>query len=115
MPDHQIFTEPIPDKLVLRSGLVKIVITRTDADTGEVTKFALPVQWSPQEAGELIHQIRGLTWQLSDEDGLPGDYEGIKEVCNAYVHAKVGYVEPLNIKWRKKNGERNQSNLPGVL
>lgn len=100
MHNHQIAIEPVPEKYALRPGLVKICIARTDADTGEVTNFALPVQWEPREAGELIHQIRGLTWQISD-DGLPGDYEGIKEVCNAYVHAKVGYVEPLNIKWRR--------------
>lgn len=101
MPTHQIATEPIPDKLLLRPGLVKICIARIDDDTGEVVKFLLPVQWTPQEAADLIHEIRGLVWQIA-EDGLPGDYEGIKEVCNAYVHQKVGYVEPPHIKWRRE-------------
>lgn len=102
--DHQITTEPVPDKLTLRPGLVKITLVKTNIETGETVKFALPVQWTVLEAGELIHEIRGLVWQLSDEDNLPGDYEGIKELCNAYLHAKVGYVEPLNIKWRRKCG-----------
>lgn len=118
MPEHQIFTESIPEKLALRpgAGLVKICITKTDTDTGEVIKFLLPVQWEPREAADLIHEIRGLVWQLSDEDNLPGDYEGIKELCNAYVHAKVGYIEPLNVKWRRKiQGERSKSNLSGAL
>lgn len=95
--DHQIFTEPISEKLALRPGLVKICITRTNTNTGEVINFALPVQWTPSEAGDLIHQIRGLTWQIAD-DGLPGDYEGVKEVCHNYLYQKVGHIEPLNMK-----------------
>jgi|GEM_PF-3115872 hypothetical protein len=101
MHTHEITTEPVLPHLALRCGLVKIVLVRTNDETGEVCKFALPVQWTQREAGELIHQIRGLTWQISG-DGLPGDYEGIKEICNAYLHALTGYVEPLSTKWRKK-------------
>lgn len=61
MSQHSLSTEPIPSNLELRPGLVKIVVTKTCAETGEITKFALPVQWTPEEAGELIQMIRGLT------------------------------------------------------
>ena len=105
MNQHEIITEPILDHAIaLRPGLVKIVMSKIDAVTGEITKFALPVQWEESEASELIHQIRGLTWQLSDEDGLPLDYEGIRDLCHQYLFAKVGYVEPLSVKWKAKNG-----------
>lgn len=102
---HEISTEPILDHAIaLRPGLVKIVVSKTCAETGEITKFSLPVQWEPQEAADLIHQIRGLTWQLSDEDGLPGDYEGIRDVCHQYLFEKVGFVEPISIRWEAKYG-----------
>lgn len=72
MHKHALSTEPILDNAItLRPGLVKIVVSKIDAVTGEVIKFPLPVQWTPEEAGELMHMIRGLQWQLSDEDGLP--------------------------------------------
>ena len=102
---HELLIEPITDEaLLLRPGLVKIVVSKTDALTGEVTKFALPVQWEPQEAAELIQLIRGLSWQLSDKDDLPLDYEGIRDVCHEYLFEKVGFVEPINVKWKAKNG-----------
>ena len=105
MNQHNLSTEPILDHAIaLRPGLVKIVVSRTCTQTGEITKFALPVQWEESEASELIHQIRGLTWHLSDEDGLPLDYEGIRDVCHEYLFAKVGYVEALSVKWKAKNG-----------
>lgn len=107
---HEIFTEPIlDDAIALRLRLVKIVVSRTAALTGEITKFALPVQWEPEEAGELIQMIRGLTWQLSDEDGLPGDYEGIRDLCHQYLFAKVGFVEPINVKWKSTYGNKANS------
>ena len=104
LDQHEITTEPIlDDAIALRPGLVKIFVSRTTALTGEITKFALPVQWESEEAGELIQLIRGLSWQLSDEDGLPADYEGIRDLCHEYLFAKVGYVEPLSVKWKARN------------
>lgn len=106
MNQHEITTEPILDHAIaLRPGLVKIVVSKTDAVTGEITKFPLPVQWEESEASELIHQIRGLTWQLSDDDGLPLDYEGIRDVCHQYLFEKVGFVEPITVKWESKYGK----------
>lgn len=104
MSQDNLSTEPILDHAIaLRPGLVKIVVSRTCAETGEITRFALPVQWEPQEAAELIHQIRGLSWQLSDEDDLPLDYEGIRDICHEYLFAKVGFVESISVKWKAKN------------
>lgn len=89
MNQHNLFVEPITDDaILLRPGLVKIVVSRTNQLTGEITKFSLPVQWESQEAGELIQLIRGLTWQLSDEDNLPLDYEGIRDLCHTYLFEK---------------------------
>ena len=106
MDEHNSSTEPIlNDAIALRPGLVKIVLSKICSETGEITKFALPVQWEPQEAADLIHQIRGLTWQLSDEDGLPGDYEGIRDLCHEYLFAKVGFVEPINYKWKAEDDQ----------
>lgn len=106
MDEHNLSTEPIlNDAIALRPGLVKIVLSKICSETGEITKFALPVQWEPQEAADLIHQIRGLTWQLSDEDGLPGDYEGIRDLCHEYLFAKVGFVEPINYKWKAEDDQ----------
>lgn len=103
---HSLEIEPITDEsILLRPGLVKIVVFRTNSETGEITKFALPVQWEPDEAGELMQLIRGLQWQLSDEDELPGDYEGIRDLCHEYLFAKVGFVEPINVKWKTKNAQ----------
>lgn len=94
---HEIFTEPLCDRDALRPGLVKIWITRTNPTTGEVIRFALPVQWEAREAADLLQEIRGLHWQLAD-DGLPGDYEGIRDVCHNYLYKKVGFVEPISVK-----------------
>ena len=106
MDEHNLSTEPIlDDAIALRPGLVKIVVSRTNTETGEITKFALPVQWEPKEAGELMQLIRGLQWQLSDEDGLPGDYEGIRDLCHEYLFAKVGFVEPITCNWKPKRNE----------
>ena len=103
MFDHNLSIEPITDEaILLRPGLVKIVVSRVNQLTGKITKFALPVQWEEREAGELIQLIRGLTWQLSDDDNLPRDYEGIKDLCHAYLFEKVGFVEPISIKWKPK-------------
>lgn len=104
MHKHALSTEPILDHAIaLRPGLVKIVVSKTCPETGEITKFALPVQWEPEEAGELMHMIRGLQWQLSDDDGLPLDYEGIRDVCHQYLFEKVGFVEPITCKWTAKD------------
>lgn len=106
---HEIFTEPILDHAIaLRPGLVKIVVSRTAVLTGKITRFALPVQWESQEAGELMQLIRGLTWQLSD-DGLPGDYEDIRDLCHEYLFAKVGFIEPISVKWKAKNADQTNS------
>lgn len=100
---HNLSVEPITDEaILLRPGLVKIVVSRINEVIGETTKFPLPVQWTPQEAGELIQLIRGLTWQLSDKDNLPMDYEGIRDLCHAYLFEKVGYVQPINVKWKSR-------------
>ena len=44
---HDITLEPPPDDVILRPGLLKIIVTRTNPATGEVLRFALPVQWEP--------------------------------------------------------------------
>lgn len=107
MIQHNLLIELITDEaILLRPGLVKIVVSRTNQLTDEITKFTLPVQWEPQEAGELIHLIRGLNWQLSDKDDLPGDYEGIRDLCHNYLFKKVGYIAPINCKWKSKS-DRN--------
>ncbi len=98
---HELSIEPVPEAIALRPGLVKIIVSRL-VSTGELTQFALPVQWEPTEAAELLHEIRGLVWQLSDEDGLPGDYEGIRDLCHKYLYLKVGYVEPISVRWKPK-------------
>jgi hypothetical protein len=98
---HDLTLEPVPEPFALRPGLVKIVVSHTDSQ-GQTTRFALPVQWEPTEAAELLHEIRGLVWQLSDEDGLPGDYEGIRDLCHEYLYRKVGYVEPITVQWKPK-------------
>lgn len=85
--DHHIFTEPVEEILTLRPGLVKIVVSRTDIVTGEVAKFAPPIQWEPREAAALMHEIRGCSWQLAD-DGTPLDLETIQEVCKKYLKPK---------------------------
>lgn len=92
----------MPEPHAIRDGLVKITITRTCIGTGEIIKFALPVQWEPREAADLIQEIKGLVWQLSEKDNLPGDYEGIREVCHEYLYKKVGYVEPITSKFKRK-------------
>lgn len=108
MNKHNLFAEPITkEAILLRPGLVKIVVSRTDEVTGKVTKFPLPVQWTAQEAGELIHLIRGLSWQLSHNDNLPCDYRGIKDLCHKYLYQKVGFIEPISVKWQPKNDKRN--------
>lgn len=81
---HAIFTEPVPEGLALRPGLVTIVITRTRGD--EVLKRSLPIQWSPQEAGVLIHEIRGVSWQL-DDDGWSIDYLEIHEIYKQFLRS----------------------------
>lgn len=100
---HDITLEPIPDAIALRPLLLKITITRTDS-TDEVTRFALPVQWEEQEAAEIIQLIRGVSWQLGDE-GIPIAYETIIEICDQYLFAKLGFIEPISYKWKPKNGK----------
>lgn len=103
MNQHNLSTEPIlDDAIALRPGLVKIVVSKICLETGEVVKFPLPAQWTPEEAGELIYLIRGLSWQLSDDDNLPLDYEGIRDLCHAYLFEKVGFIEPITCKWKAK-------------
>jgi hypothetical protein len=101
LDQHDITLEPPPNDVILRPGLVKITITRTDS-SGEVMRFGLPVQWEEGEAGELIQVIRGLTWQLNDK-GVPIDFDTIIEICDQYLFAKVGFVESISYKWRAKN------------
>lgn len=105
---HEISLEPIPDAIALRPLLVKIVVFRTNPATGEVTRFALPVQWEEREAAELIHQLRGVSWQLG-EDGIPIDFESIIEICDQYLYQKMGFIEPISYKWKPKNGNQSQN------
>lgn len=90
LPDqHNIATEPIPFRYDLAPELerVHIVVTKT-SPLGEVTRFALPVQWTAREAADLIFEIRGVSWQLG-EDGKPIAYEVIRQICENYVNAKL--------------------------
>ena len=69
IPDqHDIVTEPIPFRIAIAPELerVHIVVTKTSS-LGEVTRFALPVQWDKYEAAALIYEIRGVSWQLDEE------------------------------------------------
>lgn len=86
---HDIATEPIPFRYDLAPELerVHIVISKT-SPLGEVTRFALPVQWTAREAADLIFEIRGVSWQLG-EDGKPIAYEDIREICEFYVNSKL--------------------------
>ena len=61
-PTHDITTEPVPECLSLRPGLVKILIAKTQGE--EITRFCLPAQWKPASAAVLIYEIRGTVWQL---------------------------------------------------
>lgn len=81
--EHTISAEPLSDREALRPGLVKILITKTQGDT--ITRFSVPVQWTPAEAAHLIHEIRGISWQL-DEEGFPIDYEAIIEICEQFCN-----------------------------
>lgn len=94
-----------PQSVILREGVLKITITRTDS-TGETCKFSLPVQWEEQEAAEILQLIRGVSWQLG-EDGIPIDFESIIEICDQYLFAKLGFVEPISYKWKPKNDKTN--------
>ena len=90
LPDqHNIATEPIPFRYDLAPELerVHIVVTKT-SPLGEVTRFALPVQWDKYEAAALIYEIRGVSWQLG-EDGKLIAYEVIRQICENYVNAKL--------------------------
>ncbi len=79
--EHKMGVEALSDRHSLRPGLVKIVITKTQGN--EVTKFYLPVQWTPHEAAYLLHEIRGVTWQLGD-DGIPVNYLAVTEICKKF-------------------------------
>lgn len=83
--EHTLTTESVPDTLALRPGLVKIAITKIQGD--EEAKFHIPVQWTPVEAGALMYEIRGLTWQL-DEQGIPTDYELIIKICEEFCKGR---------------------------
>lgn len=86
---HDIATEPIPFRVDIAPELerVHIVMTKT-SPLGEVTRFALPVQWDKYEASALIYEIRGVSWQLG-EDGKPIAYEVIRQICENYVNSKL--------------------------
>jgi hypothetical protein len=98
---YDLTTETIPYQVELRSGLVKMVVSKTNGTTGEITRFYLPGQWEPGEAAQLLHEIRGLSWQLGEE-GVPVDFEEICDLCEEYLYEKVGYIEPISVKWRPK-------------
>lgn len=80
--EHTIGTESLPDTYALRPSLVKIVITKIQQES-ETTKFYIPVQWTPAEAGHLIPKIRGISWQLNEE-GVPLNYKGIIHICEEF-------------------------------
>lgn len=103
--EQDIVLEPPPQSVMLRPGLVKIIITRTNPATGEVVRFGLPVQWEEREAAELLLQIRGVSWQLG-EDNKPIAFEEIIEICDQYLYEKTGFIEPISYKWKPKNGEK---------
>lgn len=86
---HDIATEPVPSRIAIAPELerVHIVMTKT-TPLGEVTRFALPVQWDKYEAAALIYEIRGVSWQL-DEEGKPIAYEDIREICEEYLKTKL--------------------------
>ena len=78
---HEIAVTPIPEHLSLRVGLAWIVISKVQGD--ETTIFQLPVQWSRSEAAALIHEIRGVVWQLGD-DGKPCHLDEIVGICEEF-------------------------------
>lgn len=86
---HDIITEPVPSRIAIASELerVHIVVTKT-TPLGEVTRFALPVQWNKYEAADLLLEVKGVSWQL-DEEGKPIAYEDIREICDFYVKTKL--------------------------
>lgn len=80
--EHSIFAEPVAPLLGIRPSLVSIWISRTRGS--EVVRFKLPAQWTSHEAGLLIHEIRGLAWQL-DENNQPTNYAGITDLCEQFL------------------------------
>ncbi len=84
--NHNITTSVVPDHLLLRPGLVKIIITKIQGD--EVKKFELPVQWTTHEAAALIYEIRGTMWQLG-EDGAPIHLEEITAICEDFCKREI--------------------------
>jgi hypothetical protein len=77
-PEHKLTVEPVPERYALGEG--RVYITMSKSECGELQEWRVPCQWLPEEAGLLLNQIRGLSWQLSEE-GRPFHYYEIMELC----------------------------------
>jgi hypothetical protein len=81
---HDIGVESVLFHLCLGSDRVWIVITRSIEQ--EKIRFQLPVQWTRSEAATLLHQIRGISWQLG-EDGYPIHLKQIIGICEHFCQS----------------------------
>lgn len=86
-PRHEISVEPVPYRLSLRPDLFKIVIYARYAN-GRIERFPLPIQWTRRETVLLMSEIRGITWQLG-ENNRPLKEEAIADICKDFIRYRL--------------------------
>lgn len=86
-PQHEISVEPVPYRLSLRPDLFKIVIYARYTN-GRVERFPLPIQWTRRETVMLMSDIRGVSWQLGDNN-RPLNEEAIADICKNFIRHQL--------------------------
>ncbi len=80
--DYTLEIQPVPHRKAIEDGRFWIVVRGTDKS------FQIPVQWTAEEAAFLIHEIRGVSWQLNEE-GVPRAYWQILKICEDFVNDRL--------------------------
>jgi hypothetical protein len=64
---YDLVVEPVPQNISLGFNRVWIVSIRKVGDD-VVAKYRIPVQWTQAEANLLIEILRGVGWQLKEDN-----------------------------------------------
>jgi hypothetical protein len=86
-PTYELLIEPVPFKLSVSSDERFWIVSVRKIGDEVVARYQLPVQWTLEEAGELIQHIRGVGWQLKEDaiyEGRPHCNDDIDFVCEQF-------------------------------
>lgn len=83
---YDLVIQAVPANVALFDDAYHIVSIRQKGDK-IVAKYQIPGQWRHQEVSILYEQIRGVGWQLKEDDhfeGRPYQNDTIHEICKLF-------------------------------